>query len=102
MACYHWDGNDHTYGNERAKSDTRSTSEIVSGSFAEYKWTFATPATVVAGDYISVDIPVSTGSSTNFFAHLSDYSTNTIAQEYRSGWSAKTKGLRFTAEYACS
>jgi hypothetical protein len=100
MAAYHWAGSNHTYGSERAKSNTLSSSSV-GIAFADYKWTFATPATVVAGDYISVDIPSSTGSSTNYLSEGSAYQTNTIAQEYRGGWTQKGFGIRFTAEYNC-
>ena len=100
MACYHWAGSNHSYGSERAKSNVVSSSTI-GLSFANYKWTFSSPATVVAGDYISVDIPSSTGSSTNYLAQGSAYQTNTIAQEYRGGWTQKSFGMRITAEYDC-
>ena len=101
MNAYHWAGSDHTYGNQRAISDTRSSSAIDSSSHVEYKWTFASPAVVQAGDYISVDIPDNLGSGTNYTTQGSAFETNTKAQEFRGGWTQKTFGLRFTAEYDC-
>ena len=104
MAAYHWAGSNHTYGSERAKSNIVTTTAMqsaTSGGHVEFKWTFATPATVVAGDYISVDIPSSTGSGTNYTTEGSAFETNCKAQEYRGGWTQKTFGLRFTAEYNC-
>jgi len=101
LNAYHWAGSNHTYGSERAKSNGRLSQDISSSGFVEYKWTFASPQTVVAGDYITVDIPTSTGSSTNYLTMGSAFETNTKAQEYRGGWTQKSFGVRFTAEYDC-
>ena len=95
-----WEGSDRT--SPRATSDAVVKSAIGT-SLTEIKYTFSSPATLQAGDYMSADID-STGVSVNWVSDGSAYETNTIAQEYRSttgGWSEKTFGNRFKVEYTC-
>jgi len=102
---------DNTYAhlwNGSSRVSPRATSDAVvksaiGTSMTEIKYTFSSPATLQAGDYMSADIDA-TGVSVNWVSDGSAYETNTIAQEYRSttgGWSQKTFGNRFKVECSC-
>lgn len=95
-----WNGSSRT--SPRATSDAVSTSAIGTG-LTEIKYTFSSPATLQAGDYMTADCP-DLGTSVNWISDGSAYETNTIAQEYRAttgGWQAKTFGNRFKIECEC-
>jgi len=98
-----WTGSDRT--SPRATSDAISMSSIGNGAsnMSAQKYTFSSPATLIAGDYMTADI-ASCGVAVNWASDGSAYQTNTIAQEYRSttgGWQAKTFGNRFMVECNC-
>jgi len=96
-----WAGSDRT--SPRATSDTVATSSIPTSPNTEIKYTFSSPATLQAGDYMTADCP-DLGTSVNWSSDGSAYETNTIAQEYRAstgGWQAKTFGNRFKVECNC-
>jgi len=104
LYAYLWDGagTPATPADYRAVSDAVSSSTIPSSpDWAELLFTFSSPATLQAGDYMSAVLPSQTGTGINYMSQGSAYETNTIAYEYRTGWTVKTFGNRFKVEYTC-
>jgi len=104
LNAYLWDGSGDpaTPDDYRAVSDGVSSNTIASSpDFTEVIFTFSSPATLQANDYMSVQFPSVSGSGINFVSNGSAYETNTIAQEFRSSWTQKTFGNRFKIEYTC-
>ena len=104
LKAYLWEGSGDpaTPDDYRAVSDGVSSGTIASSpDSTEVTFTFSSPATLQAGDYMSVQLPSISGSSINFVSNGSSYETNTIAQEFRSSWTQKTFGNRFKIKYTC-
>jgi len=103
MYAYLWNGagTPSTPADYRAVSDGVSSSTIGSTGFTEATFTFSSPATLQANDYLSISLPTVSGSSINYMSDGSAYETNTTAQEFRSSWTQKSFGNRFKVKYTC-
>ena len=98
MKAYHWNGS--TRSARSTSTEAVDTATLVqSGAIQSKTWNFATPAKIVAGDYITLELPTSTGSGTVFTMDKSNYTTNLTTFKYveGTGYTELTGGARFTA-----